>query len=52
MLFCALLLIVGVVLLSSGVGAFAFLPLLVCGLIMGGMIWMMMRPVRQDRGDR
>jgi len=52
MLFCALLLIVGVVLLSSGVGAFAFVPLLVCGLIMGGMIWMMMRPVRQDRGDR
>ena len=43
MLLCALLLIVGVVLLSSGVGALAFLPLLVCGLMMGGMVWMMMR---------
>lgn len=52
MLFCALLLVVGVVLLSSGVGAFAFLPLLLCGLMMGGMIWMMMRPGGHDRGDR
>ena len=52
MLFCALLLVVGVVLLSSGVGVFAFLPLLLCGLMMGGMIWMMMRPGRHDRGDR
>lgn len=52
MLFCALLLVVGVVLLSSGVGAFAFLPLLLCGLMMGGMIWMMMRPGGHDHGDR
>ena len=52
MLFCAVLLIAGVVLLSSGVGGLAFLPLLLCGLMMGGMIWMMMRPGRHDRGDR
>lgn len=52
MLLCAALLVVGVVLLFSGVGALAFLPLLVCGLMMGGMIWMMMRPGRHDRGDR
>ena len=52
MLFCAVLLIAGVVLLSSGVGGFVFLPLLLCGLMMGGMIWMMMRPGRHDRGDR
>jgi hypothetical protein len=52
MLFCALLLVVGVVLFSSGVGAFAFLLLLLCGLMMGGMIWMMMRPGRHDHGDR
>ena len=52
MLFCAVLLIAGVVLLSSGVGGFVFLPLLLCGLMMGGMIWMMMRPGRHDRSDR
>lgn len=51
MLFCAMLLVVGVVLLFSGVGALAFLPLLVCGLMMGGMVWMMMRAGRHDRGD-
>ena len=43
MLFCAVLLIASVVLLSSGVGGLAFLPLLLCGLMMGGMVWMMMR---------
>ena len=44
MLLCALLLVVGVALLSSGVGAFAFLPLVACMLMMGGMMWFMMRP--------
>jgi hypothetical protein len=44
MLFCALLLVVGVVLLAGGVGATAFLPLVACMLMMGVMMWMMMRP--------
>ena len=52
MLLCALLLVVGVVLLSGRLGSVGFLPLLVCGLMMGGMIWMMMRPGRHGRGDR
>ncbi|HEU4689375.1 MAG TPA: hypothetical protein VFS23_13465 [Vicinamibacterales bacterium] len=51
MLFCAVLLIASVVLLSSGVGSLAFLPLLMCALMMGGMIWMMMRSGGHDRGD-
>lgn len=49
MLLCAVLLVVGVVLLAGGVGAFAFLLLVVCVLMMGGMMWMMMRPGRDDR---
>ena len=52
MLFCALLLVAGVVLFTSGVGTFAFLPLVLCMLMMGGMMWMMMRPGGHDRGDR
>ncbi len=48
MLLCALLLVVGVVLLSTGVGAFAFLPLVACMVMMGAM----MRPRGGDRGDR
>lgn len=52
MLLCALLLVAGVVLLAGGVGPFAFLPLLVCGLMMGAMLWMMLRPRRDDGGER
>jgi hypothetical protein len=44
MLFCALLLVVGVGLFAGGVGAAAFLPLVACMLMMGVMMWMMMRP--------
>ena len=44
MLFCALLLVVAVGLFAGGVGGAVF-PLLVgCMLMMGVMMWMMMRP--------
>lgn len=52
MLLCALLLVVGVALLFSGVGAVAFLPLVFCGLMMGAMMWMIMRPGGGRSGDR
>ncbi len=52
MLLCALLLVVGVVLLTSGVGAVAFVPFVVCMGMMGVMIWMMMGAGRHGRGDR
>ena len=52
LMLCALLLVAGVVLLSSGVGAAAFLPLMACMLMMGVMMWMIMRPGGDDRGDR
>lgn len=44
MLVCAVLVVAGVLLVSSGAGAVALLPLLLCGAMMGAM---MMRP----RGD-
>lgn len=50
MLLCAVLLVAAVALLVSGLGGgFVFVPLLLCGLMMGGMIWMMMRSGRHDR---
>ena len=49
MLLCAVLLVVGVVLVAGGVGAAAFLPLGACMLMMGVMMWMMMRPGKNDR---
>jgi len=52
MLLCALLLVAGVVLLTSGVGAVAFAPLVVCMGMMGVMMWMMMGAGRHGRGDR
>lgn len=52
MLFCALLVLAGALLLVSGAGAFAFLPLLLCAAMMGGMMWMMMRSGGSHDGDR
>lgn len=51
LLLCALLIIAGVVLVSSRRGTLAFLPLLACVLMMGGMMHMMVRPGRDDRGE-
>ena len=44
MLFCAALLVAGVVLVTSGVGTAAYLPFVACMLMMGVMMWFMMRP--------
>lgn len=52
MMVCGLLLVVAVVLVASGVGSFVFVPLVLCGAMMGGMMYMMMRPGRDDHGDR
>ena len=52
MLFCGVLLVVGVALVAGGLGTAAFVPLVACMLMMGGMMWMMMRPRGRDRDDR
>lgn len=44
MAICAGLVVVGIVLVTAGAGAFAFVPALGCMLMMGMMIWMMVRP--------
>jgi hypothetical protein len=44
MLLCAVLVVAGVVLVAAGVGAFAVVPVAACALMMGAMVWMMMRP--------
>jgi hypothetical protein len=44
MMLCAVFVVVGIVLVTAGAGAFAFLPALGCMLMMGMMIWMMVRP--------
>ena len=43
LLVCAGLVIVGIVLVTAGADAFAFIPALGCALMMGMMIWMMVR---------
>jgi hypothetical protein len=52
MLLCASLVIVGAILLSSGAGAVAFLPVVLCMAMMGATMWFMMRPGGHDRSDR
>jgi hypothetical protein len=44
MLICAGLALVLIVLVSAGASAFAFIPALGCALMMGMMVWMMVRP--------
>ena len=44
MAICAGLVAVGIVLVAAGAEAFAFVPALGCMLMMGLMIWMMVRP--------
>ena len=44
MLACAALVVVAIVLVAAGAGAFAFIAPLGCVLMMGMMIWMMVRP--------
>jgi hypothetical protein len=44
MAICAGLVAVAVVLVTAGAGAFAFVPALGCMLMMGMMVWMMVRP--------
>ena len=51
MLLCASVLVVGV-LFAGGLGAFTFLPIAACMLMMGVMMWMMMGSGRNDRGGR
>lgn len=50
---CAVLLAVGVLLLATGAGdgGLALLPFLGCALMMSAMMWMMMRPGRNDGDD-
>ena len=51
MLICASLLIVAVVLVATGVGAYVFLPLVLCMAMMGAIMWMTMRPRGGNGGD-
>jgi len=51
MLLCVLLLVVAIALVASGASGFLVLPLVFCGLMMGAMMWMMMRPRGGNGGD-
>jgi hypothetical protein len=43
MLVCLALVLAGVVLVAAGASAVAFIPAVGCALMMGAMVWMMMR---------
>ena len=43
MLACLGLITLGVVLIATGASALAFIPAIGCALMMGAMVWMMMR---------
>jgi hypothetical protein len=43
MLICLGLIVLGVVLVATGASAVAFLPAIACMLMMGAMMWIMMR---------
>jgi hypothetical protein len=44
MLVCAALVIAGAVLVAVGASAAAVVPVTACAVMMGAMVWMMMRP--------
>jgi hypothetical protein len=44
MALCGLFIVAGVVLVAVGADALAFLPAAGCALMMGAMMWMMIRP--------
>ena len=50
MYICAGLVVVGIVLVTAGASAFAFIPALGCALMMGMMVWMMLRPGGHGHG--
>lgn len=52
LMLCGALIVAGALLLSTGAGAYAVLPLLLCGAMMGGMMWMMMRSGGPRDGNR
>ena len=43
MLVCLALVLAGVVLVAAGANAVAFIPAVGCALMMGAMVWMMLR---------
>ena len=47
---CLGLVVLGAVLVATGAGVVAFLPVIACALMMGAMVWMMMRGSGNDGG--
>ena len=46
MIFCGVFVVVAIVLVAAGAGAFAILPALGCAVMMGMMVWMMVGGAR------